>query len=381
MAGYAFATLVGLVIVVCALQFYRDLSSSWAGDGGDDSLVPNDYLVISKPVSVMSAFGGVKATFTEAEIAELEAQPWVARVGRFTASDFGVSASMRIGSQGMSTSLFFESVPDGYLDNMPEGWDFDPRRPVIPIILSKDYLSLYNFGFAASRGLPQLNEKLISRVPLVVTLTGNGRSDGYEARVVGFSNRLNTIAVPESFMSYARELYGHAEQASPEPSRLIVEVSQPGSAEVSEYMEANGYEVAGDKVNSGRVARFFTVLTGIVVAVGGVIAVLAFFILMLSIFLLLHKNRDTLRDLMLLGYSPAQVSRCYYAFVAAVNAAVLVLAVVALVVLSRLWTSALAETGLQPASLWPAVAVAAAVMVVITGLNAIVIRHQIRRYF
>lgn len=379
LAGYALATLAGLTIVIVALQFYRDLRTSWDGDG-DDGLVPRDYLVISKPVSMMSVFGRGDATFDEAEIAGLEAQPWVARVGRFTASDFGVSASMTIGVSGVSTSLFFESVPDGFLDRMPDGWGFNPEEPVISIILSKDYLSLYNFGFAASRGLPQLNEKLISRIPLTVTLAGNGRSGSYTARVVGFSNRLNTIAVPESFMAYARELYGHPE-TSCAPSRLIVEVTRPGASEITDYMEARGYETAGDKVSSGRVAHFFSVLTSIVVAVGCVIAVLAFFILMLSIFLLLHKNRETLRDLMLLGYSPAQVSRCYYILVAAVNGCVLLVAVAVLAVVSRLWISLLAETGVQATSLWPSVSVAAAVMAVITLLNALTIRKQIRRYF
>ena len=381
MAGYAVATLVGLAIVVGALQFYRDISSSWSGDS-DDALVPNDFIVISKPVPAMATFGfsSANVSFTDDEIAELSAQPWVARVGRFTASDFSVFASLQMAGRGMSTSLFFESVPDGYLDKLPEGWSFDPDSPDIPIILSKDYLSLYNFGFAASRGLPQLNDKIITRIPLAITLSGNGHTATYVGHVVGFSNRLNTIAVPQDFMDYARGIYSATPQA-PAPSRLIVEVTTPGATEVTDYLEACGYEVAGDKVNSSRVARFFTVVTAIVVAVGAVIACLAVFILMLSIFLLLQKNKDTLRDLMLLGYSPAQVARRYYVLVALLNGAVLVAAIGLLVWASAQWQGALSETGMQATSLWPSILVATAVMAVITVVNGLTIRRMMRRYF
>ena len=128
-------------------------------------------------------------------------------------------------------------------------------------------------------------------------------------------------------------------------------------------------------------ARFFTVVTAIVVAVGAVIACLAVFILMLSIFLLLQKNKDTLRDLMLLGYSPAQVARRYYVLVALINGAVLVAAIGLLVWASAQWQGALSETGMQATSLWPSILVATAVMAVITVVNGLTIRRMMRRYF
>lgn len=73
------------------------------------------------------------------------------------------------------------------------------------------------------------------------------------------------------------------------PSRLIVEVDNPGDPVAERYLADHGIEVAGDKLAGGRSAYFFTVVTGVVVAVGAVISVLALFILLLSIYLLMQK--------------------------------------------------------------------------------------------
>ena len=48
----------------------------------------------------------------------------------------------------MSTDMFFESVPDGFVDVNLDKWVFNENEPVIPIIIPRNYLNLYNFGFA-----------------------------------------------------------------------------------------------------------------------------------------------------------------------------------------------------------------------------------------
>ena len=163
-AGYALATLVGLSIVLCAVRFYGDVSSAF---NTDDGILSKDYMVISKRVSALNTVGrGGETFFTPAETEELSRQPWVRSVGAFTAANFNVYMSVDLGGRSMSTYMFLESIPDKFLDVSPSDWRFDPSRPEVPIIMSKEYLALYNFGFAASRGMPQLSETVMARVPL-----------------------------------------------------------------------------------------------------------------------------------------------------------------------------------------------------------------------
>lgn len=375
--GYALANFVGLAIVLTALQFYRDVTSDTSGA---DSFIRSDYLIISKEVDGVSFDGGESHSFTAAERDSIAAQPWADRVGEFTAANFNVGASVDMGGRGMSTFLFLESIPDEYFDVQPRGWsDFDPSdsASVVPIIISKDYLTLYNFGFATSRGLPQISETMIGAVPLRLSLSGNGRQRYVDARIVGFSSRLNTIAVPERFMQWANDEF--SDRRAPAPSRLIIKVNSPGDPAVQQYLADHHYEPAGDKLDNGRAARFLAVVTSVVIGVGLIISLLAFFILLLSIYLLLQKNRRTISDLILLGYTPRQISTHYYIIVGAVNCAVILLSIAVMLAGARAWREPLADLGLEPSSPWVSVLTGAVVIAGVTALNFLAISRTVSR--
>lgn len=377
-AGYAFANLVGLLIVLIAMQFYRDVTS--AGDSGD-SFISTDYLIISRPVQGFGSFGGGSgASFSPAEIADIGSQPWAEGVGAFMSARFNVSATVDIPGVNMSTALFLESIPDEFFDISPSGWDYRPDsdRPV-PVIISKDYLALYNFGFAASRGLPQISEQLIGNLPLRISISGNGRQRWLPAKIVGFSSRLNTIAVPTGFMEWANGEFGEGPERA--PSRLIVRLDRAGNPEALAYMENHGYEIAGERDASGKAAWFLSMVTSVVIAIGMLISVLAFFILLLSISLLLQKNHSKIHDLMGLGYTPARVSRYYIVLVSAVNVAVLFLAVAGVLVASSAWTGQLRSIGLVPTSPIPTLLTALVIVALITLGNILAIRRHVRGAF
>ena len=67
-----------------------------------------------------------------------------------------------------------------------------------------------------------------------------------------------------------------------------------------------------------------------VMIVGLIISILSFYILMLSIYLLVQKNSSKLENLLLIGYKPTQVARPYQLLTIGLNIAVLVIALVVL---------------------------------------------------
>lgn len=378
-AGYVLANLIGLAIVLSAVKFYDDVQGAW---DDEDSFISKDYLIISRQVSMLNTLMTGNATFDPDAIDDLERQDWVREVGKFSAANFNVTAALDLNGRGMSTYIFLESIPDRFIDIKPEGWEWNPDAPEqkpIPIIMSKDYLTLYNFGFAVTRGMPQLSEGIIGSVPVQLILSGNGHIDRYSARIVGFSSRLNTIAVPGKFLKWANARYASAPE--PDPSRLIIEVNSPGDPEIEKYLSDKGYEAAGDKLNNGKASYFLTLVTSVVIAVGATISILAFFILMLSIYLLLQKNREKLHDLMLLGYSPGQVAACYYRLVAAVNSVVLLLAIIIMISASACWSAGLSQIDLAQTSPLKASVVGIVIMAVITAINFMAISRIVRKNF
>ncbi len=375
LGGSAIANLIGLIIVGIALQFYLDLRPIF---NDEESFVKSDYLVVTRKVTGMDALMG-GSEISEAEVADIEAQPWVRRVGRFTASDYEVRAAVALGSSGaaMTTQLFFESIPAEFLDVNSAEWRFDESNPVIPVIVSKDYLSLYNFGFAAAQGMPKISEGMAGMIPLQFTISGNGLSQSFSGRIVGFSARVNTILVPEEFMHWSNSRFGSGSAAG--ASRLIVEVNAPGDIKIEQYIADHNFEVAGDKANSNKAGYLFTIAVSVVAAVGVLISLLSFFVLILSIMLLLQKNTKKLQDLLQLGYTPMQVSGYYIRLVLRVNDAVLILALVLIFVARLIYLPMLEPLGIEAASTALTIVAVIGLVALITIGNAVAIMRHVNK--
>ncbi|WP_455672804.1 ABC transporter permease [Phocaeicola sp.] len=376
LAGFFFANLCGMVIVLLSVQFYKDVLPVFT-EG--DSFIKKDYVIVSKKVSTLGSFVGKSNTFSDSETEEIAAQPFTKGVGAFTPSQFKVSAGMGMENVGlhMSTAMFFESVPDEFVDVNLDKWEFDETDPVVPIIIPRNYLNLYNFGFAQSRNLPQLSEGVMGMVNLDIRISGGGRSEEFKGNIVGFSNRLNTILVPESFMTWANRNFAPGEKS--EPSRLIVEVNNPTDDRIAKFFKEKGYDTEDDKLDAGKTTWFLKVIVGIVLSVGLLISILSFYILMLSIYLLLQKNTTKLENLLLIGYSPAKVALPYQVLTVVLNAVVLVLSIGIVMYVRSNYTELIEKMfpQLQEGGLWPALLFGILLFVGVSLFNVIAVRRKV----
>lgn len=376
LAGFFLANLCGMAIVLLSVQFYKDVLPVFTSG---DSFIKKDYIIVSKRVSTLGSFVGKSKTFTEQDIEEIKQQPFAKGVGEFTSSQFKVWAGMGMENTAlqMSTAMFFEAVPDEYVDVSLEKWDFDEHNPVVPIIIPRNYLNLYNFGFAQSRSLPQLSEGVMGMVNLDIRISGAGRTETFKGKIAGFSNRLNTILVPQKFMDWANHTF--APGSRNEPSRLIVEVNNPADDRIAKFFKEKGYDTEEDKLDAGKTAWFLKVIVGIVLSVGLLISVLSFYILMLSIYLLLQKNTTKLENLLLIGYSTAQVALPYQLITLGLNAAVWLLGMGVVTCVRSSYMELLAKISAteQESSLWCAWIVGGLLFVVVSLLNVLAVRRKV----
>lgn len=277
----------------------------------------------------------------------------------------------------ISTDMFFESVPDAFVDVSLDKWHFDEGTQTIPIIIPRNYLNLYNFGFAQSRNLPKLSEGVMGLIQMDINMRGNGRVEQYKGNIVGFSNRLNTILVPQSFMEWANQNFAPEREA--QPSRLIVEVKNPTDTAITDYFQQKNYETEGDNLDAGKTTYFLRLITGIVSGVGLFISILSFYILMLSVFLLLQKNTAKLENLLLIGYSPSKVALPYHVLTVGLNLLVLLLAVIGVVWLRSYYTGVLQTLipQLETGSLLPCILAGSILFIVVSALNILLIRKKV----
>ncbi len=376
-AGFAFANLFGMLIVLLGYQFYCDVLPVFTSQ---DSFMKSDFMILSKKVGAAGTFSGRSNTFTSAEIDDLSGRRFVGKVGKFTSAEYRVDARMGIDGQSiLSSEIFFESVPDGFVDVPLKDWKYEEGSRVVPIILPRTYINMYNFGFAQTRSLPKISDGLVSMIDFRIFIHGNGRHDEFKGRVIGFSSRLNTILVPQAFMDWSNSVYAPGRQSA--PTRLIVETANPGDENIAKYLDDNGYEVEDDKLQNEKTTYFLRMTVTVVMFVGAVISVLSFYILMLSIYLLVQKNTTKLENLLLIGYSPFRVALPYEVLTLCLNAAVLVIALVA-VSLVRGYYMGVVETlfpQVDYGSMLPSVLLGLLLFVVVSVANMAVIYRKMMR--
>lgn len=317
--GYVAATLLGLTIVLLSLQFYKDIKPVFEAKEG---VFARDFIVISKKVSLLKTFGISSTDFGKEELDGIKSQPFVKRLSGFTSSSFQVYASTNIGGKStrFSTMLFFESVPDEFLDIRAEDWEWYEGSNFIPIVIPRSYLALYNFGFAPSQGLPQLSEGTIGMLTLNVEINGVNKEAVFQSRIVGFTDRINSILVPQKFMDWANVQFGTGTVA---PSRIIIEPHNVSDPAVGKYFASRNYEIANDKAAAGQASAFLRTLIIIVMAVGIIITLLALGLMLLSINLLIQKNHTKIENLSLLGFPTRTMARPYQYLVLGLNVLIL----------------------------------------------------------
>ncbi|WP_300227127.1 ABC transporter permease [uncultured Bacteroides sp.] len=374
LTGFFIANLCGMVIVMLGVQFYNDVSPVF---NEEDSFIKKDYVVVTKKVSTLGSISGKNSAFSSYEVDNIKSQPFAVSVGKFQPARFKVSAGLSFAGMSISTAMFLESVPDNFVDVKADEWKYVEGQGEIPIIIPRNYLNLYNFGFARSRNLPQLSEGMIGMVSLNLYISGNGMRDMKKGRIVGFSNKLNTILVPEDFMNAANSKYGDSNEM--EPSRVIIEVDNPADERIAHFFNDNGYETEDNKLDAGKITWFLKIAVGIVMAIGLVISALSFYILLLSIYLLLQKNTDKLENLILIGYSASSVSMPYQILTVAINFAVLVIAVFLLIVIRGMYSGVLSDMiqGIDDGRIVVSCMVGVILFLFVSAYNIIAIRRKV----
>lgn len=373
LAIFFVANLIGVAVILAGVQVYSDVRPLLSGE---QSLIGNDYMIITRPVERV---GSSALTFSAEDIEELRGEEFVIDLGVFASSQYEVNGSIMFNGRRLSTMMFFESVPDNFIDVESKEWRFRPSDREIPIIIPRNYLNLYNFGFSQTQNLPQITEDIIKRVELGIELEGNGRRGVYTGRVVGFSDRLNTILVPMEFMEWANSTY--ATTVSDEATRLILEVENPGAPEVIEYLSEKGY-VAEDKPSESSKALFLLkVSIAVIVFIGLLFSLLSIAILTLSIYLLLQKNIDKLKTLVFIGYTPRYVALPYILMAVVLNLSVWALSVIAVSLAQDVYMGYLSDvSGVElVSSPIVSIVVGLSLAVVVILFNTWIIQHKIKQ--
>ena len=178
--------ILGTVLLILSVQFYLDTSEYLETNKG-----PKNYFTINKKIEggALANLGKKDDSFSKEELNEISKIDGVKKVGGFVRNQFPLTLyiwpSGKIGlGAAAKTDLFFESIPDEFLDFIPKEWNWEENSSIVPIMVPKFYLDLWNFGLAPSRvEYPALSTDAATGMPIEIFI-GKNRETTLDGRFV-----------------------------------------------------------------------------------------------------------------------------------------------------------------------------------------------------
>lgn len=299
------AVLIGNILLLASVMVWWNFNELLYGKDQPDSL-GSTFVIIGKKVTNTNL--GIKGAtqFTTTDIDTVSGAAQVQAVGSISSNHFPVYAVLG-GQVALATDLPLEAVPDSFLDQLPPDWKWQPGQRNLPVIMSTQFLDLYNYVFAPSQGLPQLSESSVKSIALSVKAGPADRAEMYAAHVVGFSDRINSVMVPQSFIDYGNEKFTQPGDHK-KPSQLILKVKDPSDKRFTDFIRKRDYTTNSQNLRWSKMREIVEVVT----SVTGILAILltgiGALVFVLFIELTITKAAASLTLLKELGYSPAKLS-------------------------------------------------------------------------
>jgi hypothetical protein len=260
-----------------------------------------DFISISKKINDENQ--SVKSVFTQQEITELKSKPFVDGVAPLIANEFRVHISA---SGIFGTDLFLETLENEFIDTVPSSFQWQQGQMIVPLIISSDFLEAYNV-FAPGNGLPQMSATTATRLPITIECSGQGKQLTFQGRIVGFSDRINSVLVPKSFLDWANQNLGEVSEHG--ASRLFIKTKDANNPDFLSYLDQKNYLVNKDKTRLGRTKQTLQAVFSGLGVFGLLVVVMALMLFSFYLQLLIARSRDNLQLLLLLGYSPKWLSK------------------------------------------------------------------------
>jgi hypothetical protein len=290
---------IGVLLLLCSIQMYVNIQQLLGEKDAQKSGF--DFISISKTITNETMGSVEKNLFDQKEIAAVQSQQFIEGAGPLLANNFKFQLSG--GSLiPFMTDFFVESLDNAFIDTVPPSFNWSIGQQTVPVIIASDFLELYNI-FAPGYGLPQISEETAYRIQLMfICYYPNGSRETFRAHVVAFSDRVNSILVPKSFLDWANSRYSPGQELR--ASRLYVKTKDANDPAFLNYLSSKNYRINKDKTKFGRVKM---VLQGVFAGLGIfglMVVVLALMLFSFYLQLMIARSRDSLQLLLMLGYSP-----------------------------------------------------------------------------
>ena len=278
---------------------------------GSDILGPNT-IIVQKKVTNSSSLNMTKTDFSENEIKKITAEPFIQDVQPVISNNFDVSfetADPMV--PRFRSDVFIQTVDQKFLDVKSTKWHWKEGDKFVPIIMPRDFLVMLN-TFMSSSGIPQISDDLAMDIKFKFTLKGETDKEWVDARIIGFTNEVSSILVPESFMEYGNAKYTSGKEKK--ITQIMISGKESEFGLVEDLLKKRGLESKNAQMVVGRLKSVVGTLFLVVLGISIIAVFVSGLVLIQYMQLLMSRNAYEVRTLLRIGFFPQVVIKSFFLY-------------------------------------------------------------------
>ena len=278
---------------------------------GAEILGPNT-IIVQKKVNPGAVLGLAKTDFSEAEIAKMKAEPFISDVKPVVSNNFDVSFETNDPLvPRFRSDVFIQTVDPKFLDVKSDKWHWEEGDTLVPIILPRDFLVMLNTFMSAS-GIPQVSDELAMEIKFRFTLSNDTDKEWIDARIIGFTNEVASILVPQNFMEYGNAKF--AQDKDHKITQIMISGEESEFGLVEDMLRERGLESKNSQMVVGRLKSMVSTLILVILGVSVIAVFVSCLVLIQYLQLLMSRNAYEVRTLLRIGYHPKWVIRSFFIY-------------------------------------------------------------------
>lgn len=278
---------------------------------GAEILGPNT-IIVQKKVNNSAVLGLAKTDFTEREIEKMKAETFIQDVQPVISNNFDVSFETNDPLvPRFRSDVFIQTVDPKFLDVKSDKWHWKEGDTVVPIIMPRDFLVMLNTFMSAS-GIPQVSDEVAKDIKFRFTISNDTGKEWINAKIIGFTNEVASILVPQSFMEYGNVKFSLSDEHK--ITQIMISGKESEFGLVEEFLETRGLESKNSQMVVGRLKSMVGTLILVILGVSIIAVLAAGLVLIQYLQLLMTRNDYEVRTLLRIGYHPKIIIKTFFLY-------------------------------------------------------------------
>lgn len=291
-------SVVGLTIFFSSLHYFFLLRTS------SSDILNENTIIVQKKVTTSNIFGKAKTNFSAKEIKQTLQLPFVLKVKKIVSNNFDIYFETKEKSlPKFGTYAVIQAVENDAISTHIKSWKWTPQSEFVPILLPREMLIGLN-TFMSAKGMPQISDEIIQSFPCEFSFSKSGKKERVNCRVVGFTQSVASIVVPESFLMYGSKHYANSELQT---TQILIESAPDKFDQVAQLLKEKNWE---SRKNQMMIAQLKDGISSVFLGLfilSSLIILLCFIVLIQFVLLRIAENTQKIKTLIVIGYSPQSI--------------------------------------------------------------------------